>query len=331
MKTNSNEFSAYSQEGQLLFREEAGVRTQYMYLGSKLVAKKKGGTVTYLHTDTLGSAVAETDASRALVGSRQYYKAFGDTVGTANDDVGYTGHKFDADLGLNYMQARYYDPVIGRFYSNDPVGTLGHLNGLQGIQGFNRFAYVNNNPFKYTDPNGMHAVDGACGPNVICLGESGSGESTQETVENFSVISSQFATGMQASLTGSAATFGQTSVTAEMRVYTSGWYAPNSSKMKFMAKFADVGKAFGATGAFIGVAFNGSVFMNPQSSTADKNEALILGVLSGAAYRSPIAAAILVGHGANELGFNDLVGEFIQTLSEAQGKAIRAHSPYKVY
>ncbi|WP_223271739.1 RHS repeat-associated core domain-containing protein [Colwellia hornerae] len=33
-----------------------------------------------------------------------------------------TGHKFDTDIGLSYMQARYYDPVIGRFYSNDPVG-----------------------------------------------------------------------------------------------------------------------------------------------------------------------------------------------------------------
>jgi len=42
------------------------------------------------------------------------------------------------------MQARHYDPVIGRFYSNDPVGTTGHLS--QGnIQGFNRYAYGNNN------------------------------------------------------------------------------------------------------------------------------------------------------------------------------------------
>jgi uncharacterized protein RhaS with RHS repeats len=52
------------------------------------------------------------------------------------------------------MQARYYDPVIGRFYSNDPVGTLSHLSGTQGIHGFNRYAYVSNNPYKYTDPDG---------------------------------------------------------------------------------------------------------------------------------------------------------------------------------
>lgn len=51
------------------------------------------------------------------------------------------------------MQARYYDPVIGRFYSNDPVGTMGHLSGGN-IQGFNRYAYANNNPYKYVDPDG---------------------------------------------------------------------------------------------------------------------------------------------------------------------------------
>ena len=50
------------------------------------------------------------------------------------------------------MQARYYDPVIGRFYSNDPVGFTGE------IDTFNRYSYVANNPYKYTDPNGEAKV-----------------------------------------------------------------------------------------------------------------------------------------------------------------------------
>ncbi|RUP80815.1 hypothetical protein C7Y69_10720 [Alteromonas sp. KS69] len=47
-----------------------------------------------------------------------------------------------------YMQARYYEPVIGRFYSNDLVGYTGE------VDTFNRYFYVANNLFKYTDPNG---------------------------------------------------------------------------------------------------------------------------------------------------------------------------------
>jgi RHS repeat-associated protein len=61
--------------------------------------------------------------------------------------VGYTGHKFDTDLGLSYMQQRYYDPEIGRFYSNDPIG-------VRGLHSFNRYSYAANNPYKYKDPDG---------------------------------------------------------------------------------------------------------------------------------------------------------------------------------
>ena len=56
------------------------------------------------------------------------------------------------------MQARYYDPVIGRFYSNDPVGAVSHLGTSNGIHGFNRYAYANNNPYRYIDPNGESSV-----------------------------------------------------------------------------------------------------------------------------------------------------------------------------
>ena len=76
------------------------------------------------------------------------------------DDVGYTGHKFDKTLGLSYMQARYYDPVIGRFYGNDPVDVLGHMSRGNPVHGFGRFTYVNNNPYKYTDPDGEFGLIG---------------------------------------------------------------------------------------------------------------------------------------------------------------------------
>jgi len=50
-----------------------------------------------------------------------------------------------------YMQARYYDPVIGRFYGNDPIG-------FRDVHSFNRYAYANNNPYKYIDPDGRDAT-----------------------------------------------------------------------------------------------------------------------------------------------------------------------------
>ena len=53
------------------------------------------------------------------------------------------------------MQTRYYDPVIGWFYSNDPVDSIEHLGTSNSFHGFNRYAYANNNPYKYTDPTGM--------------------------------------------------------------------------------------------------------------------------------------------------------------------------------
>lgn len=56
------------------------------------------------------------------------------------------------------MQARYYDPVIGRFYSNDPVDALGQMQRGDPVHGFNRYAYANNNPYSNTDPDGMDTL-----------------------------------------------------------------------------------------------------------------------------------------------------------------------------
>ena len=103
--------------------------------------------VTYVHTDHLGSVVAESNASGQIT-KRFHYKPFGESIEAQHDDIGYTGHKHDTDLGLTYMQARYYDPVLGRFYGNDPVGYTGE------VDTFNRYSYVANNPYRYIDPTG---------------------------------------------------------------------------------------------------------------------------------------------------------------------------------
>ncbi|WP_460877787.1 RHS repeat-associated core domain-containing protein, partial [Rhodanobacter koreensis] len=70
-------------------------------------------------------------------------------LGMAPNGPGYTGHVNDPDTGLVYMQARYYDPAVGRFISTDPAG-LSAGNTFN----FSRYAYANNNPVVNMDPDG---------------------------------------------------------------------------------------------------------------------------------------------------------------------------------
>jgi RHS repeat-associated protein len=105
-------------------------------------------TVEYIHTDALGSPVAVTNASGVVI-ERTVYEPYGAVLNRPlNNRPGYTGHVEDAVTGLNYMQQRYYDPQLGRFLSNDPV-TASSVGG-----NFNRYWYANNNPYKFTDPDG---------------------------------------------------------------------------------------------------------------------------------------------------------------------------------
>lgn len=100
----------------------------------------------YYHTDALGSPVAQTDASGAVI-KRMAYQPWGvPAAGSYEQGPGYTGHVTDALTGLSYMQQRYYDPIAGRFLSVDPVAAS--------EVSFNRYWYANNNPYKYIDPDG---------------------------------------------------------------------------------------------------------------------------------------------------------------------------------
>ncbi|MCJ8268448.1 MAG: RHS repeat-associated core domain-containing protein, partial [Psychrosphaera sp.] len=168
----TTDYSLYSASGQLLYTEKGTEKVKYIFMGEQQVARIDAAT-QYIHTDLLGSPVVETNSSGvAIAGTRMHYRPFGATVETAKDEVGYTGHKFDTDIGLSYMQQRYYDPEIGRFYSNDPVGFI----AKSPVMSFNRYMYVNNNPYKYIDPDGQLAED--------TTGDKTADEQPQEEVEN---------------------------------------------------------------------------------------------------------------------------------------------------
>lgn len=116
----------------------------------------------YVHTDHLGSPVAETDSLGTVI-KRQSYTPYGeDGQGTTPDGPGFTGHRTDADTGLVYMQARYYDAEIGRFLSVDPVTF-----SPDKPQQFNRYWYANGNPYLYLDPDGEAVILFARPPLIV--------------------------------------------------------------------------------------------------------------------------------------------------------------------
>lgn len=109
-------------------------------------------TVTYIHTDALGSVVAETDANGKVI-KRYDYEPYGALAGgQATDGPGYTGHVSDSVTGLSYMQQRYMDPQLGIFLSVDPVTAY-----QKPVEQFNRYRYANGNPYKFTDPDGRES------------------------------------------------------------------------------------------------------------------------------------------------------------------------------
>ncbi|UUZ48781.1 hypothetical protein LP420_39980 [Massilia sp. B-10] len=78
--------------------------------------------VQALHRDALGSVVATTDSAGQLK-SENLFDAFGNlrvSTGVSANKFGYTGHQMDKETGLIYFQARYYDPELGRFITQDP-------------------------------------------------------------------------------------------------------------------------------------------------------------------------------------------------------------------
>lgn len=112
------------------------------------IAMTRGGTTVFYHADGLGSITRITNED-GLVVQAYTYDSFGQLIaqsGTLANPYTYTGREFDPETGLYYYRARYYDPSIGRFLQEDPIGLLG---------GINFYTYVRNNPINLTDPKGL--------------------------------------------------------------------------------------------------------------------------------------------------------------------------------
>lgn len=124
-------------------------------------------SISYLTNDTLGSPRLITDNSGDVI-SRRDFMPFGEELyaGTTNrteankysisgiDNVRkrFTGYEKDAETGLDFAEARYYDNRFGRFTAVDPLLASGQS---ADPQTFNRYVYVANNPINSTDPTGL--------------------------------------------------------------------------------------------------------------------------------------------------------------------------------
>ena len=116
---------------------------------------------TWTGADIVGSTSVTRDQNGNV--NTQRYTPFGEvrTNGNLATDHTYTGQIFDQGTGLGFYNARYYDPVTGRFITPDSIVP----NPLDG-QDYNRYTYVRNNPIKYSDPSGHDAClggGGGCG------------------------------------------------------------------------------------------------------------------------------------------------------------------------
>jgi RHS repeat-associated protein len=174
-------FWIYSREGQILYGLDyrRNQTIAYVYLnGSQIATSTKPvgsstATVKFQMTDALGSPVASTSTSGGSI-ARTAYTPWGETTPSV-DGTGFTGHVMDADTGLTYMQQRYYDPMLGRFLSIDPVAVRSSGDN------FDRYWYANNNPYRFTDPDGRESP-------CITL-NTGCGVSGQNFQDNLNAIS----------------------------------------------------------------------------------------------------------------------------------------------
>ena len=133
----------------------------FIYAGPSLVAEVlNSGTVRHLHRDHLGSVRCVTVNGAGCTTTRKYLPFGQEFLPAADGDrMRFAGHERDDDQSaatvgdVDYMHARYYNPMTGRFLSVDPVA-----GSPSRPQSWNRYAYASNNPVMMIDPDGRRST-----------------------------------------------------------------------------------------------------------------------------------------------------------------------------
>ncbi len=184
-------------------------KTKQIYVGNQLVGtiETVGTTITpyYVHTDTVLGSNVISDAAGAKNQLLDYYP-FGEVrlneqATGFNEQKQFIGQEYDADTGLNYLNARYYGGDRGQFISQDPMFLLigsqdfnkkwdtnwrnsnkkkDQFNNqflfeyLSNPQNLNSYSYGLNNPITMSDPTGLFAFQLGLTTNIGLGGEVGS-------------------------------------------------------------------------------------------------------------------------------------------------------------
>jgi RHS repeat-associated protein len=129
------------------------VQATYIYgIGiDELLVMERSGNEYFYNQDGLNSIISLSDSTGNVIESYKY-NAYG--IPDSNSEVGNTylfaGREYDSEFESYYYRARYYDPILGRFYSTDPVGFTGNNN---------LYSFVNNNPINKSDPFGLQPIE----------------------------------------------------------------------------------------------------------------------------------------------------------------------------
>jgi len=138
----------WDESGQLpALLQENGTRYIYGPDGQPIEQVTGAGTALYYYQDQLGSTRELADCSGRIAATYRY-DAYGNPLaktGSASTPFGYAGEYTDAETGLQYLRARYYDPATSQFLTRDPlVAETGQP-----------YAYAAADPLNSTDPSGL--------------------------------------------------------------------------------------------------------------------------------------------------------------------------------
>lgn len=184
--------------------------TAYLFGLSRFA--RVGQTTEYYLEDALQSIVSVTNDSGALV-DETLYTSFGLPTDAPASQFAFNDQAFNSNTGLFYLRARYYDPELGRFVSEDPFnGLLTKPSSLHG------YLYASNDPINRIDPAGL--FDG----RKVWNGFTRTLGGATKTLAGATLVGSGLAIGTATSVTGGGLVVGAILIAGGGIVMTNGYY-----------------------------------------------------------------------------------------------------------